>query len=69
MENKNHSITVAGLGAGDMGQLPLGVYRHLKAKMIRRHPHVFGNVKAESAEEVAQNWERIKAAEKQEKRE
>jgi len=45
------------------------VIEGLASKMIRRHPHVFGNVKAESAEEVAQNWERIKAAEKQEKRE
>jgi len=33
-------------------------------KMIRRHPHVFGNVLAESAEEVEQNWEQLKAEEK-----
>ncbi|MFS0646182.1 nucleoside triphosphate pyrophosphohydrolase [Siminovitchia sp. 179-K 8D1 HS] len=33
-------------------------------KMIRRHPHVFGNVHAETAEDVVANWDDIKAAEK-----
>ena len=33
-------------------------------KLIRRHPHVFGEVKVHSAAEVNQNWEAIKAAEK-----
>jgi XTP/dITP diphosphohydrolase len=33
-------------------------------KLIRRHPHVFGDVEVENAEEVSQNWEQIKAAEK-----
>jgi MazG family protein len=32
-------------------------------KMIRRHPHIFGNEKADSADEVMQNWERIKKQE------
>ncbi|MGZ4161443.1 MAG: bifunctional methyltransferase/pyrophosphohydrolase YabN, partial [Neobacillus sp.] len=36
----------------------------LSAKMIRRHPHVFGNVKATSSEEVLQNWQEIKKKEK-----
>src|SRR4051794_38238424 len=36
----------------------------LSAKMIRRHPHVFGSVKAESAEQVVQNWQEIKRQEK-----
>jgi tetrapyrrole methylase family protein/MazG family protein len=31
---------------------------------VRRHPHVFGDVVAETPEEVAANWERIKAAER-----
>lgn len=35
-------------------------------KLIRRHPHVFGDVKVSSAEEVNQNWQQIKAAEKPE---
>jgi len=33
------------------------------AKLIRRHPHVFGDVQVESAGEVLVNWERIKAEE------
>jgi MazG family protein len=33
-------------------------------KLIRRHPHVFGEVKAETPEEVLNNWQAIKAAEK-----
>jgi MazG family protein len=33
-------------------------------KLIRRHPHVFGNVAVENADEVVSNWESIKQAEK-----
>ncbi len=33
-------------------------------KMERRHPHVFGDVKAETAEKVLENWEKIKKKEK-----
>jgi len=33
-------------------------------KLIRRHPHVFGDVSVDSASEVLVNWERIKAEEK-----
>jgi XTP/dITP diphosphohydrolase len=33
-------------------------------KLIRRHPHVFGDVRVDNAEEVNRNWEQIKAAEK-----
>jgi tetrapyrrole methylase family protein/MazG family protein/ATP diphosphatase len=33
-------------------------------KLVRRHPHVFSDARAENADEVLQNWERIKAAER-----
>ncbi len=33
-------------------------------KLIFRHPHVFGNVQADTAEKVAENWEQIKLKEK-----
>jgi len=33
-------------------------------KMVFRHPHVFGNVKADDAETVSQNWEMMKTKEK-----
>jgi XTP/dITP diphosphohydrolase len=37
----------------------------LVAKLVRRHPHVFGDVTVDSAGEVAANWDDIKRAEKQ----
>jgi tetrapyrrole methylase family protein/MazG family protein len=37
-------------------------------KLINRHPHVFGDVNADSAEEVLVNWEKIKSEEKNESR-
>ena len=36
----------------------------LRAKLVRRHPHVFGDVEVSSADEVKANWERIKRDEK-----
>jgi XTP/dITP diphosphohydrolase len=33
-------------------------------KLIRRHPHIYGNVKADNEEAVKQNWEKIKLQEK-----
>ncbi|WP_163183876.1 bifunctional methyltransferase/pyrophosphohydrolase YabN [Neobacillus sedimentimangrovi] len=40
------------------------VIEGLSAKMIRRHPHVFGEVKVEDAKEVVENWQEIKRKEK-----
>ncbi|KJH69458.1 nucleoside triphosphate pyrophosphohydrolase [Aliterella atlantica] len=40
------------------------VAQGISEKLIRRHPHVFGNVEASSVEQVKQNWEEIKAIEK-----
>jgi MazG family protein len=40
------------------------VTRHLVDKLIRRHPHVFGQVKVKDVDEVWANWEKIKKAEK-----
>ena len=34
-------------------------------KMIHRHPHVFGTVRADTSEEVLSNWDKIKTQEKQ----
>ncbi|MDZ7773931.1 MAG: nucleoside triphosphate pyrophosphohydrolase [Balneolaceae bacterium] len=39
------------------------VIRTLQEKLIRRHPHVFGDAEAEDEEQVARNWERIKKEE------
>ena len=39
------------------------VIEHVHEKMVRRHPHVFGNVKASTSREVLTNWQQIKAEE------
>ena len=45
------------------------VVRGICDKLIRRHPHVFGDAKADDSDEVLRNWERIKAEERREKHE
>jgi len=40
------------------------VAQGITQKLIRRHPHVFGNVEVQGVEDVRQNWEQIKAAER-----
>lgn len=39
------------------------VIESIKTKLIRRHPHVFGNVKVANSDEVKKNWEEIKLGE------
>ena len=43
------------------------VARTITEKMVRRHPHVFGDVEVADADEVHRNWEALKAAEKPER--
>jgi len=43
------------------------VISRVASKMVRRHPHVFGADKAETADDVLRSWEAIKAAELAEK--
>jgi MazG family protein len=40
------------------------VIREVHEKMVRRHPHVFGEKRAKDAAEVLKNWEQIKAQER-----
>jgi MazG family protein len=44
------------------GSLP-DVAEHVTEKLIRRHPHVFGEAEASTAGEVLRNWDRIKQGE------
>lgn len=44
------------------------IMKMIHTKMIRRHPHVFGEIHVKNAEEVLANWEQIKQAEKKEER-
>src|SRR5690606_11901644 len=43
------------------------VYRSIAAKIVRRHPHVFGSVEVDGVEQVVSNWETIKAGEREER--
>lgn len=50
------------------GDFTLGeVFDEIRAKLVRRHPHVFSNTKVSGAEEVITNWNRIKEQEKKAK--
>ena len=42
------------------------VIESVHTKMVRRHPHVFGDTKATNSAEVLKNWEQIKASERAE---
>ena len=47
------------------GDFSIGdVFEHVNAKLIRRHPHVFGEVEVDNAGQVVQNWEAIKRQER-----
>jgi MazG family protein len=50
------ALLLAERDAGDLEQ----VARAIHAKLVARHPHVFGEVEAETAGRVRENWERIK---------
>ena len=51
------ALLLAEKGYGDLAAVAQGVH----AKLVRRHPHVFGEVEAETPGRVRANWERIKA--------
>ena len=53
------SLLMEERGAGDLA----AVADHCREKLIRRHPHVFGDVEAETAGEVLSNWDEIKQGE------
>ena len=48
-------------GAGDLASIADG----LREKLIRRHPHVFGDVQATTADEAIEVWKRIKRQERE----
>ena len=55
-----HSQLAANAGRFDISD----VIEHIHSKMVRRHPHVFGEAKASTADQVVKNWEELKAAER-----
>jgi tetrapyrrole methylase family protein/MazG family protein len=55
--------------AEEAGEFSLNdVVAGLSEKLIRRHPHVFGDVQVDGAADVERNWERLKAAEKDDRK-
>ncbi len=59
-----HIVFYSKIGS-EKGQFDVGeVCQSLIEKLIRRHPHIYGEVKVDGAEEVLQNWEQIKLQEK-----
>jgi len=55
------SLLLAEQGEGDLEAVARGVHE----KLVRRHPHVFGEVDARTAGRVRENWERIKREEEE----
>ena len=53
------SLLLEERGAGDLAR----VAEHVTEKLIRRHPHVFGETEASTAAEVLRNWDEIKSTE------
>jgi XTP/dITP diphosphohydrolase len=62
-----HARIAAELPAADGGFTIDDVADTLAAKLVRRHPHVFGSVTVSSASDVNRNWEEIKKAERAER--
>ncbi|MCK4273673.1 MAG: nucleoside triphosphate pyrophosphohydrolase [Dehalococcoidales bacterium] len=53
--------------ARDNGEFEIGdVVKSITAKIVRRHPHIFGSTKVKDAEEVMHNWEELKKEEREE---
>lgn len=56
--------------AEELGHFDISdVIKGISQKLIRRHPHVFGDINVKNSDEVLQNWEMIKASERREKNE
>ncbi|MCU1351155.1 MAG: putative MazG family protein, partial [Acidimicrobiales bacterium] len=55
-----HTVLATERGAFDLS----GVARGIHDKLVHRHPHVFGDVAVDGADDVVANWEQIKKAEK-----
>jgi len=53
--------------AKDNGEFEIGdVVKSITAKIVRRHPHIFGTTKVKDAEEVTHIWEELKKEEREE---
>src|SRR5690625_1545377 len=56
-----HAVIAEEEGSFDYGHIETAIIE----KLVRRHPHVFGDARAEDADEVVSNWQAIKAQERE----
>ncbi|MBK5283896.1 MAG: nucleoside triphosphate pyrophosphohydrolase [Bacteroidia bacterium] len=59
-----HIVFYSRIGKEEKGFTLQEVIDGLSEKLIKRHPHIYGDVVANTAEEVKHNWEKIKLSEK-----
>jgi len=59
-----YHVVFHGVIAEQGGEFTLSeIIKSISDKLVRRHPHVFGDVRAETAQEVKKNWEKLKLQE------
>ena len=63
-----HIVFYAKIGSEKNEFTILDVINGINEKLVRRHPHVFGDVKVNNSREVEDNWEAIKMTEKDRKK-
>ena len=56
-------VMIQSVLAAEAGAFTVADVRAVHAKLVRRHPHVFGDVQVSDASEVVTNWEQIKKTE------
>lgn len=62
-----HIVFYARIGSEQQAFDIADVINSLNEKLIRRHPHIYGDIQADDEEAVKQNWEKIKLQEKGQK--
>ena len=60
-------LMIGRVASEDRGYDPAAIANGITAKLIRRHPHVYGEVQVDGSGQVLRNWEAIKQQEKAEK--
>lgn len=60
-------LMIGRVASEDRGYDPAAIAEGITAKLIRRHPHVYGEVQVDGSGQVLRNWEAIKQQEKAEK--
>lgn len=58
-----HVVFYAKIGSEKKAFDIADVLEHINKKLVNRHPHVYGEVQADDAEQVKENWEKIKLKE------